>query len=131
MKKSATKEELLQQDHIQAKVKERAYLIAQSEGFPHGRDIVHWLKAEEIVVAEFLGKEFKSAVATAKKITGKKSAEPAAKANSKPVAKAAPKPAAKTAPSTNGKAASKPAPKAASKPAAKPTAKKAPAKKSK
>lgn len=140
MKKSTTKEELLKQDHIRAKVEERAYHIAQSEGFPHGRDVIHWLKAEELVVVEFLGKELKSAVATAKKITGKKAPGTEAKTAPKPVAKAAAKPAAKTSPSTNGKAASKPpakAPaKAASKPAAakaasKPAAKKAPAKKGK
>ena len=142
MKKSTTKEDLLQQDHVQAKVKERAYHIAQSEGFPHGRDAIHWLQAEEQIIVEFLGDKWDATVRAAKKLTGKKEAakaapKPAVKAESskqaapKAPAKKAPASASKSGAASGGKAGAKTVAKASAKPATKPAAKKAPAKPSK
>jgi hypothetical protein len=79
MKKNSTKDDLLKEDHVRAKVQERAYFIAQSEGFPHGKEFVHWIKAEELVVKELLGKAVHSAADTVKKIAGKATESASAK----------------------------------------------------
>lgn len=38
-------------DNIERKVRERAYLIWEQEGRLHGRDVEHWLQAEQAVKA--------------------------------------------------------------------------------
>ena len=119
MKKAATKEDIKNRGDVQASIQQRAYLIAESEGFPHGRDIIHWLQAEEEILAKHL-KEMSGMVrdavvrATGKgavKSTGNGKAAPAAKPKA---AKASAKKVA--APKATG---AKPAAKKAAKPAPK------------
>jgi len=57
------------------KMAERAYLIWESQGRPHGYDRQHWIQAE----AEILGKGTKTAAKTTAKTTAKKSTAAIAK----------------------------------------------------
>lgn len=47
-----TKAKTAQRD-LQPKIAEIAYLIAEREGFPAGRELEHWLQAEVLVVEMF------------------------------------------------------------------------------
>jgi hypothetical protein len=42
-------DEFLQKDRREHAVRERAYEIWENEGRPHGRDLEHWLSAEQQV----------------------------------------------------------------------------------
>ena len=44
-----TDDELLEKDRREHAVRERAYEIWENEGCPHGRDLEHWLSAEQQV----------------------------------------------------------------------------------
>ena len=44
----------------QEQIRELAYRIWQAEGYPHGYDLQHWLKAEAIWQEESLGKQTKT-----------------------------------------------------------------------
>jgi len=42
-------DEVLQKDRREQAMRERAYEIWENEGRPHGRDLEHWLSAEQQV----------------------------------------------------------------------------------
>ncbi|HEY3780917.1 MAG TPA: DUF2934 domain-containing protein [Fimbriimonadaceae bacterium] len=128
MPKSESKAKVEHPEHVQAKINERAYFISQSEGFPHGKEIIHWLKAEEEILKEMLKGVGKAIANVTHKSSTNGSAKTDAQATKPATAKAVVKPAAAK-PAAAKAVAAKPA---ASKPAAaKPAAKKSAAKKTK
>jgi Protein of unknown function (DUF2934) len=98
-----TRDELLQKEDVRQAIAERAYLIAEKQGFAPGRDLANWLEAEAATLEQFLSEK-----ATAKAVLDASSANGAAPA------KPARKPAAKVTPvkETPAKAAAPAAPKA-------------------
>ncbi len=114
MPKSESKDKVKHPEHVQAKINERAYFISQSEGFPHGKELLHWLQAEEEILKDLVkgvGKAIAKATHKSAPTNG------SAKTNSSAAKAAAPKATAKAA--ATKPAAAKPA--AAKKPAAKKT----------
>ena len=51
-------------DQVKSQIAERAYYIAESEGFPTGREVAHWIAAEAQILKELAG-DFTTAVAKA------------------------------------------------------------------
>ena len=79
-------------DEMRREIEQRAYLIWESEGCPHGRDHEHWQRAEAEILAEHMlvkatsGEPVKKAKAKAAKPAAKKTAAKTVEA--KPAAKA-------------------------------------------
>lgn len=94
-KQHESKSDLLGRDDVRALVAERAYFMAESEGFPLGREMVHWLAAEEQILRE-MADDANSAIVRTDGRTARSGAKGNGKAVSKPVARQTPKkPAAK------------------------------------
>jgi hypothetical protein len=74
MKKQNVKsaEDIAQRDDFRSRVAEKAYLKSEAEGFPLGRELMHWLEAEQEVLKEFAA-DISAAVVKAVRGTAKKS----------------------------------------------------------
>ena len=51
-------------DQVKSQIAERAYHLAESEGFPGGREVAHWIAAEAQILKELAG-DFTTAVVKA------------------------------------------------------------------
>jgi len=51
-------------DQVKSQIAERAYFIAESEGFPSGQEVAHWIAAEAQILKELAG-DFTAAVVKA------------------------------------------------------------------
>ena len=89
------RDELLQDDQIRHMIAERAYFLSESEGFPMGREIDHWVRAEFEIVESLVApahakSDGKAPAQAAVNVPAKAAAKAPAKAASKPVTKTTP-----------------------------------------
>jgi len=54
-------------DQVKSQIAERAYFIAESEGFPAGREEAHWIAAEAQILKELAGDFTTAAVKSARR----------------------------------------------------------------